>query len=60
MIEIQPPTGATKAGYCGGCDKWTPKARVVAEVHGDTGAGGTVLRCADCDAAAAARARRRR
>ncbi|MFC1416389.1 hypothetical protein [Streptacidiphilus cavernicola] len=55
MIEIPPPEGATKAGYCGGCDRWTPNARVVAEIHGDTGCGGTVLRCTDCDTKAKAR-----
>ena len=55
MIEIKPPEGTTKTGYCGGCDRWTVGARVVAEVHGDTGFGGTVLRCAACDAKAKAR-----
>ena len=49
------PEEATKAGYCGKCDTWTQHARIVAEVHGDTGFGGTVLRCAGCDAKARAR-----
>jgi hypothetical protein len=55
MIEITPPEGTTKTGYRGGCDRWTRSARVVAEVHGDTGFGGTVLRCPACDAKTKAR-----
>jgi hypothetical protein len=55
MLIAPPPEGTTKPGYCGRCDKWSPKARVVAEIHGDTGAGGCVLRCAACDAKAKAR-----
>ena len=52
MITEEIPEHATKAGYCGKCDRWTQHARIIAEVHGDTGAGGTVLRCASCDAKA--------
>jgi hypothetical protein len=56
VIEIAPPPeGTKKPGYCGRCGHWSEKARVVAEIHGDTGYGGTVLRCPDCDAAARAR-----
>ncbi|MFC1434369.1 hypothetical protein ACEZDB_27390 [Streptacidiphilus sp. N1-3] len=57
MIPDLLPPGTTKTGYCGGCDKYTVGARVVAEVHGDTGWGGTVLRCTACDARAAAKRR---
>lgn len=55
MIVEEVPPGTKKTGYCGGCDTWTVGARVVAEVHVDTGAGGTVLRCAACDAKTKAR-----
>jgi hypothetical protein len=55
VIDTRVPAGTTKTGYCGGCDRWTVGARVVAEVHGDTGCGGTVLRCPACDARAKAR-----
>ena len=55
MIVEEIPPGTTQTGYCGGCDTWTVEARVIAEVHADTGFGGTVLRCAGCDAAARAR-----
>lgn len=55
---IPVPPGLTKTGYCGACSVWTVGARVVAEIHCDTGCGGTVLRCPKCDAAAKRRARR--
>lgn len=48
MNEIEQPLG-TAAGYCHRCDTWSPTARIIAEVHGDAGAGGTVVRCPACD-----------
>ncbi|MFC1410526.1 hypothetical protein ACEZCY_14810 [Streptacidiphilus sp. N1-12] len=56
MIDIDtPPPDATQTGYCSVCQEWTSGARVVAEIHGDTGCGATVLRCAGCDARAKVR-----
>ena len=55
MILEKIPPGTTRTGYCGKCDTWTVGARVVAEVHVDTGFGGTVLRCSACDAKTRAR-----
>ena len=43
--EIPPDTRA--AGYCHRCGTWSATARIVAETHGDSGAGGTVVRCPD-------------
>jgi hypothetical protein len=42
------PEDATAPGYCHRCDKWTPRGRIVAEVHSDSGAGHTVVRCTGC------------
>ena len=58
MTAEEVPPGTKKNGYCGKCDTWTVNARVVAEVHGDTGFGGTALRCPPCDAKAKARVAR--
>lgn len=48
MNGIEPPTGHA-AGYCHRCERWTPEGRIIAEVHGDSGGGGTVVRCPACD-----------
>ncbi|MFC1419216.1 hypothetical protein [Streptacidiphilus cavernicola] len=48
MNDVDEPSG-TAAGYCHRCETWTPDARVVAEIHSDAGAGGTVVRCQACD-----------
>lgn len=56
VIEV--PEGTTATGYCGKCGRWSRGARVVAEIHGDSGAGGIVLRCmGGCRAPAAERPR---
>ncbi len=47
MITEEIPPDATAAGYCYRCGTWSATARIVAEIHGDAGAGGTVVRCAD-------------
>ena len=39
---------ATAAGYCTYCDKWTAKGVVIAEIHGDAGAGSVVVRHPGC------------
>ncbi len=44
MIEEIPPN-TTAPGSCHRCGKWSRTAQVVAEIHGDSGAGGTVVRC---------------
>lgn len=44
MVE-EIPEGATAAGNCHRCGAWSAVARVVAEIHGAAGAGGTVVRC---------------
>lgn len=46
IVEEIPPT-ATAKGHCDRCEKWC-SGRIIAEVHGDTGAGGTVVRCPAC------------
>ncbi|MHA6760141.1 hypothetical protein [Streptacidiphilus sp. PAMC 29251] len=48
MKDIEPPTG-NAAGYCHRCGKWSAEARIIAEIHCDAGAGGTVVRCQPCD-----------
>lgn len=44
MIADEEPTG-TAPGYCRWCGHWGPAKRIVAEIHGDCGAGGTVVAC---------------
>ena len=48
MNDVAQPTG-TAPGYCHRCEQWSPEARVIAEIHSDAGAGGTVVRCQACD-----------
>ncbi|MFC1409630.1 hypothetical protein ACEZCY_25630 [Streptacidiphilus sp. N1-12] len=55
MNDVEQPTG-TAAGYCHRCEKWSPDARIIAEIHGDAGAGGTVVRCRSCDTTRSGRA----
>lgn len=42
------PGAYPAAGYCHKCKTWTPRGRVVAEIHTDAGAGGIVVRCLAC------------
>lgn len=46
MIDEDQPTG-TAAGYCRVCGHWWAQARIVREVHSDSGAGATVVECPD-------------
>jgi len=43
-IHIEQPTG-TAAGHCRRCGKWSADARIVREVHSDSGAGATIVEC---------------
>jgi hypothetical protein len=52
--DVEQPTGDAP-GYCHRCQRWSSAARVIAEIHSDAGAGGTVVRCRDCDLKAASR-----
>ncbi|MHA6764656.1 hypothetical protein [Streptacidiphilus sp. PAMC 29251] len=45
-IDIPEPTG-TAAGCCRNCGKWRASARIVREVHSDSGAGATIVQCCD-------------
>ncbi|MFC1404862.1 MULTISPECIES: hypothetical protein [Streptacidiphilus] len=42
------PKPATAAGTCTLCEKWTAKGIVIAEIHGNSGAGGVVVRHPGC------------
>lgn len=35
-------------GWCHACGEWTPRGRVVAEIHTANAAGGIVVRCLAC------------
>ena len=36
------------AGWCHRCQEWTPRGRVIAEIHTNSAAGAIVVRCLDC------------
>ena len=46
MSDPTIPADATAAGHCHRCGAWSKTARIVAEIHSDSGAGATVVRCA--------------
>jgi hypothetical protein len=46
MSDLAIPPDATAAGHCHRCGTWSSTARIVAEIHSDSGAGATVVRCA--------------
>lgn len=51
MTPVDEMPERTAAGDCIDCRAWTRDGRVVGEVHGNSGGGETLVRCAACCAA---------